>query len=56
MTMVLKSVRVNAIDANRAQVLFSRPQMSNVQTIDLARLQQPARPTGYVQRVSGTYP
>jgi hypothetical protein len=56
MSMKLDEVRVNSIDASRAQVLFSRPQMPHVQSIDLARLQQPARPTGYVQRVSGTYP
>jgi hypothetical protein len=49
MTMKLDSVRVNALDQNRSLALFSRPQMSHIQTVDLARWQ--ARPTGRVQRV-----
>lgn len=52
MTMRLDSVRVNQLtDQNRIARLFTRPQMPDVRSIDLARIQ--ARPTGMVQRVSG---
>jgi hypothetical protein len=53
MALKLDSVRVNGlVDRDRMAALFTRPQMPNVPTIDLARL--PARPTGQVQRVRGS--
>jgi hypothetical protein len=52
MTLRLDSVKVNALtDQNRIARLFSRPQLQDVRSLDLARIQ--ARPTGMVQRVSG---
>jgi hypothetical protein len=51
MTLRLDSVKVNQLtDQNRIARLFTRPQMPDVRSIDLARIQ--ARPAGMVQRVS----
>jgi hypothetical protein len=53
MTLKLDSVRINQLtDQTRVARLFTRPQLENVRSVDLAQLQQ-ARPTGLVQRVSG---
>ena len=53
MKLRLDDMRVNGtIDPDRAQAAFSRPQLKNITTYDLAR--GPDQPVGQVQRTGGT--
>jgi hypothetical protein len=52
MKLKLDDMKVNgAIDADRAQAAFNRPQLRSIQSFDLAR--GPDQPTGQVQRTGG---
>src|SRR5262249_48120184 len=54
LTLKLYGMTVNSnIAPNQAQAMFTRPQMSGVQSVDLARGLD--RPTGTVQRTGGVF-
>jgi hypothetical protein len=52
LTIVMDRPVINGvIDQNRASLLFNRPQLGGIRTIDLARV--PSQPMGYVQQTGG---